>query len=123
MVNKIVIKGNTKEFLQQYGIEYCFSNGKQIHLKYCRNYFESFNLNSPSSNNSTPTSILNCNNESNNKSNKENRINDSNILLIDDDIQNLNMALDNGHFVFQVNNTMKLVDFYNYLKGKLAVLI
>jgi hypothetical protein len=106
LVSKIVIKGNTKEFLEQHGIEYCYSNGKQIHLKYCRNYFES------------------ANNNNNKKSNKENlRINDSNILLIDDDVQNLKVAYDNGHLVYQVNNNMKLMDFYNYLREKLSILI
>ncbi len=135
-MNKIVIKGNTKEFLQQYGIENCFSQGKQIHLKYCRNFFESLNVNNinntikqnNSGNNLINTtnnnnSINTDNNYSNVKSNKENLINDSNILLIDDDIQNLKLAFDNGHLVYQVNNTMKLIDFYNYLKDKRPVLI
>ena len=120
MVNKIVIKGNTKEFLEQHGIEYCYSNGKQIHLKYCRNYFETHtNSNNTNGTSSNPNSAS----LSNRKSNKENRINDSNILLIDDDIQNLKVAYDNGHLVYQVNNNMKLIDFYNYLREKLSILI
>lgn len=108
LVNKIVIKGNTKEFLEQHGIEYCYSNGKQVHLKYCRNFFESAN------------NI----NSSNKKSNKENlRLNDSNVLLIDDDAQNLKVACDNGHFYYQVYNNMKLMDFYIYLRDQYSILI
>lgn len=59
----------------------------------------------------------------NKKSNKENRIKDSNILLIDDDVQNLKLAYDNGHLVYQVNSSMKLIDFYNFLREKLTILI
>ena len=118
LVNKIVIKGNTKEFLEQHGIEYCYSNGKQIHLQYCRNYFEahySINSNAAMTNNGSSSA-----NSTSRKSNKENPIQNQNILLIDDDVQNLKMAHENGHMVYQVNSSMKLVDFYNYLREKLS---
>ena len=65
LVNKIVIKGNTKEFIEQYGIEYCYSNGKQIHLKYCRNYFESMNNSSNISRSNSPCTSSNFNSSSN----------------------------------------------------------
>jgi len=138
MVKKIIIKGNTKEFLQQYGIEYCFSNGKQIHIKYCRNYFESVNFNAAKAlaaqvekgqNNegngsgNSSSSLVAANNanttQSPNRINKENLIEDSSIFLIDDDVQNLKLAYENGHLVFQVQPTMKLFDMYSYLKERL----
>jgi hypothetical protein len=38
-----------------------------------------------------------------------------NILLIDDDDQNVAIARLNGHFAFQVNSDVELVDLFNYL--------
>ena len=44
-------------------------------------------------------------------------VNDScNILLLDDDVQNLKLANDYGHYAFQVNNSVQLVDILNFLK-------
>lgn len=97
LVNKVIIKGNTREFVEEHGIENCYSNGKQIHLAFCREFFESLIR----------------------KFNKENshnfKINNDNILLIDDDLQNLKIAYENGHLAFQVNSSIQLVDFYNFL--------
>ncbi len=90
-------------------------------MKYCRNYFETYTNSNGGGGGGGSTPIGSAN--SRNKSNKENRINDSNILLIDDDIQNLKVAYDNGHLVYQVNNNMKLIDFYNFLREKLSILI
>lgn len=107
-VNKIVIKGNTKAFIDQHGAEACYSNGKQIHLSYCRNFFQSQRLN---------------NNGTFNKMNEDgyvntNFISDRSILLIDDDLQNVQLAIDNGHLGFQVQNNVKLIDFYEFLIEK-----
>ena len=88
-VNKIVIKGNTKEFVEAYGINNLFSNGKQIHLDYARWIFESEN----------------------------NKILNKNILLVDDDLRNLQIANKNGHCTFQVTSSTQLKDFLNYLKN------
>ena len=94
LINKIVIKGNTREFIEKHGIENCYSNGKQIHLDYCRDIFEATK-----------------------RGNKENnQINNENVLLLDDDTQNLKLALDNGHYVFQVTSTCQLSDFFKFLK-------
>jgi hypothetical protein len=41
---------------------------------------------------------------------------DENILLLDDDVQNLKLANDYGHYAFQVNNSVQLVDILNFLK-------
>ncbi len=106
MVNKIIIKGNTREFIEEHGIEKCYSNGKQINLKFCRYFFESLirKYNKENNLNNSPT-----NNSSSFK------ISDDSILLIDDDLQNLKLAYENGHLAFQVNNSIQLVDFYNFL--------
>lgn len=96
----MVIKGNTKEFLSKYGYETCYTNGKQPHLEHCREYFLNYQLN---------LYKRECKYE----------IMNSNILLIDDDPTNIKIAIENGHFAFQVNNNMKLVELYNYLRDKL----
>lgn len=93
MVNKIVIKGNTKDFLERYGIDTCYTNGKEIHLEYCRNFFEGPNKKDV------------------------NKIDNSNIILIDDDQQNIRIAINNNHFAFHVNNSTKLIDLNNYLNN------
>ena len=70
LINKIVIKGNTREFVEEHGIENCYSNGKEIHLQFCRSriyeMLKRFNK-----------EIVN--------------ILDENILLLDDDVQNLKL--------------------------------
>jgi hypothetical protein len=95
LINKIVIKGNTREFVEEHGIENCYSNGKEIHLQFCRSriyeMLKRFNK-----------EIVN--------------ILDENILLLDDDVQNLKLANDYGHYAFQVNNSVQLVDILNFLK-------
>lgn len=88
MIKRIVIKGNTREFLDQHGIEHCYSNGKQKHLEYCRSYFRDFA-----------------------------NIDFKNVLLIDDDVQNIKIASANRHFAFQVDSNIKLDDLFVYLKG------
>ena len=71
------------------GINNLFSNGKQIHLDYARWIFESEN----------------------------NKILNKNILLVDDDLRNLQIANKNGHCTFQVTSSTQLKDFLNYLKN------
>ncbi len=88
-INKVVIKGNIKEFVEMYGINNLYANGKQIHLDYARWNFESEN----------------------------NKILSKNVLLVDDDLRNLQLANQNGHFTFQVTSSTQLSDFLNYLKN------
>ncbi len=106
LVNKVIIKGNTREFVEEHGIENCYSNGKQIHLAYCRDFFESlirkFNKDQSGSSSSSAANSL-C------------KISNDNILLIDDDLQNLKIAYENGHLAFQVNNSVQLEDFCSFL--------
>jgi hypothetical protein len=47
------------------------------------------------------------------------KINDINILLIDDDDQNILIARSNGHFAFQVNSDVELADLFDYLNDQL----
>jgi len=94
LVSKIVIKGNTKEFLERNGTEMCYANGKQIHIDYCRSYFQQVNGKNAA------------------------LIDDSNVLLIDDDVQNIRLARTSGHHAFPVENNMKLADLYNFLKDR-----
>lgn len=91
-----MIKGNTREFVEEHGIESCYSNGKQIHLKFCRSIYDQMSK----------------------RLNIDNRVNNENVLLIDDDLQNLRIANENGHLAYQVNNSVSLVDFLNFLKDK-----
>lgn len=95
LVSKIVIKGNTKEFLERNGAELCYANGKQVHIDYCRGFFHQVNGGGGAA-----------------------LIDDSHVLLIDDDVHNVRLARNNGHHAFQVDNNMKLVDLYNFLKDR-----
>ena len=97
-MKKIVIQGNTRDLIEEHGIGTCYSNGKQIHLKICRDHFESLIRKSSKE---TGVSWSKIRNES--------------ILLIDDDLQNIQMALENGHAAFLVNNSMQLNEFYQFL--------
>ena len=113
MIDRIVIKGNTREFLMQYGIECCFSTGKQMHLNYCRSYFDSLRSSSHHNKQQQQQQLLGVG---------DSVLKDGNIMLIDDDIQNLKIAYEHGHFVFQVSTCTSLVDFYHYLKDKIVEL-
>lgn len=104
LLSRMIIKGNTREFLDEYGVENCYTNGKQIHLDVCRKYFDSIN-----SVNSKYTSKSAA------------KIGDASILLVDDDVQNLKIAHSNGHLAFQVNQNMQLVDLYNFLYDKMKL--
>jgi hypothetical protein len=97
LINKILIKGNTKLFLEQHGIEACYSNGKQLHLAHCRSYFENVAASKPGIFGSAW------------------KINDSSILLVDDDPQNVKLAADSGHLAFQVESDAQLSDLFSYL--------
>ncbi len=103
LVNKIIIKGNTREFVEEHGIESCYSNGKQAHLAYCRDFFESL------------IRKFNKDHNQGTSASASFKINNDNILLIDDDLQNLKIAYDNGHLAFQVNNSVQLEDFCTFL--------
>jgi hypothetical protein len=87
--------------LEQNGIEACYSNGKQLHLAYCRSVFENVAANRPDSYSSS-------------------KISGSSILLIDDDSQNIRLASDNGHMAFLVENDAKLSDLLVYLTEQTA---
>lgn len=97
----MIIKGNTRDFLDEYGVESCYTNGKQIHLDVCRKYFDSM--------------------ASKYTSKSAAKIADASILLVDDDVQNLKIAHGNGHLAFQVNQNMQLVDLYNFLYDKMKL--
>lgn len=84
-----MIKGNSKEFLNEHGYE-AYTNGKQLHLDFCRNY-------------------LNQNGYS--------TIENKSILLIDDDENNLKVAEKYEHYVFQVDNNVNLHLLVNVLKN------
>ncbi|CAF0942147.1 unnamed protein product [Brachionus calyciflorus] len=88
LVDRIVIKGNTKEFIEEHGLEACYTNGKQLHLEYCKRQLPLY-------------------------------IKESSILLIDDDVNNLKVALENGHYAFHVANNVRLIDLNNYLRNQL----
>ena len=108
----MIIIGNTREFLEEHGVENCYSMGKQIHLDQCRKYYENLlnNLYYGGNNGNGYGSQSKLNN---------NRINNASILLIDDDVQNLKMAHSSGHLAFQVNNNMQLLDLYDFLSSQL----
>lgn len=91
-INKILIKGNTKLFIDKYGLENCFSNGKQLHLNFCKEYLEDRVNN---------LKILN-----------------KDILLIDDDTENIEFARQAGHLAFQVNKNVSLQELYQFLLQK-----
>jgi hypothetical protein len=91
-INKILIKGNTKLFIDKYGLENCFSNGKQLHLNFCKEYLED-RVNS--------LKILN-----------------KDILLIDDDTENIEFARQAGHLAFQVNKNVSLHELHQFLLQK-----
>ena len=82
------IRGNTKEFTDLYGIKNLYANGKQIHLDNVRWLFQSAN----------------------------NLINNENMLLVDDDLKNLKLAREHGHYAFQITSSTQLNDFLSYLK-------
>ena len=88
-----MIQGNTRELIEEHGLANCYTNGKQIHLQICREAFES---RSP-------------------KTGKETKINSDNILLIDDDYQNVQMALKNGHSAFHVTDSVNLHELNQFL--------
>ncbi len=73
----------------KYGIESCFSYGKELHLNECRDYLEMITKN---------LKILN-----------------KNILLIDDDYENINCAHKEGHLAFHVNKNVCLEELMQYL--------
>jgi hypothetical protein len=77
----------------KYGIERCFSFGKELHLNECRDYLENITKN---------LKILN-----------------RNILLVDDDFENIKCAHEEGHLAFHVNKTVSLEELLNYLSRAL----
>ena len=115
-------------FIDKYGIEQCYSNGKQIHLAYCKDIFENrysvvSNAQQQSNLNRTPTnsaSQTNRNKDSqtpvSNDSTTMLKIHNENILLIDDDSQNIKIAADNGHLVYLCQENVSLVDLFNTLQ-------
>jgi hypothetical protein len=77
----------------KYGIESCFSFGKELHLNECRDYLEMVT--------------------------KHLKILNKNILLIDDDFENISFAHKEGHFAFHVNKTVCLEELAQYLSRAL----
>ena len=87
-LNRIVIQGNTKDFVDKYGLANCYYNGKQIHIKVVRDYFEA-------------TRNLKIQNED--------------IILIDDDTENIANARRNGHLAFEVGRLFSLNELQEFL--------
>lgn len=120
MLSKVVIKGNTKEFLERHGPELCFANGKQIHIDYCRSQIQQINAstaaaaNKASSSASAAAAAASAVND---------LIDNSSVLLIDDDVQNIRTARMSNQHAFQVESNVKLVDLYNFLKERVETYI
>ncbi|RNA19408.1 ATP-binding Cassette (ABC) superfamily [Brachionus plicatilis] len=89
LISKIVIRGNSKDFLYMHGLE-AYTNGKQLHLDFCRSHFDQTGQ--------VP-------------------IENNGILLIDDDVTNLKMAQENNHFAFHVDNNVNLNELVCYLNN------
>ena len=83
-----MIQGNTKEFVDKYGLPNCYYNGKQIHIAVVRDYFEA----------SRNLKILN-----------------EDIILIDDDTDNISIARKNGHLAFEVGRLFSLNELQEFL--------
>ena len=90
MISRVAIKGNTKLFIEQYGLEPCYTSGKQLHLNFCRNYFE--NAKAFIRNNNSNQSAKRTEDEAAASEPTNLKINDDSILLIDDDITNVKMG-------------------------------
>ena len=90
-----MIQGNTKEFIDKYGLANCYYNGKQMHIAVVREYFEA----------TRNFKILN-----------------EDIILIDDDTDNISIARKNGHLAFEVEvghifSLNELQEFLNRVYG------
>ncbi len=83
-----MIQGNTKEFIDKYGLANCYYNGKQMHIAVVREYFEA----------TRNFKILN-----------------EDIILIDDDTDNISIARKNGHLAFEVGRLFSLNELQEFL--------
>lgn len=90
-LSKVVIKGNTKEFIDRYGFDNCFSNGKELHIATCKLIFEAKMRNM--------------------------KIQAEDVLLIDDDPDNIHIAQQSGHLAFLVGKNVSLLELCGFLEA------
>lgn len=90
-LSKVVIKGNTKEFIDKYGFDNCFSHGKELHIATCKLIFEAKMRNM--------------------------KIQPEDVLLIDDDPDNIHIAMQSGHLAFLVGKNVSLIELCGYLEA------
>jgi hypothetical protein len=89
-INRIFIQGNTKEFVDKFGLANCYYNGKQIHIAFVKDYFEAV-------------------------SSKSLKILNEDVFLIDDDPDNVTIARKNGHLAFEVGRGFTLNELHEFL--------